>query len=307
MRKILVTGGAGFIGSHVLEKLRLHGFTDVTVLDSFVSGCRAHIPDGMRVVEMDVRDPQLSSFLAREHFKCVIHLAAQTQVPYSMEHPEEDADINIMGLLNLLEGCRKSGVSQIIFSSSAAVYGDNPHLPLKEEETVRPLSFYGLSKAVSESYIRLYCHEYSMDGMILRFANVYGERQGESGEGGVISIFAKKIARGEDLTVFGDGSQTRDFVYAGDIAEVIVRAIGEPGVHVLNVATNTRVSLNELIELFRKLTDHPFAVHYGPVRDGDICDSVLSNEALNKTLGFRQFTNLSEGLKKTLEDTLKHC
>jgi UDP-glucose 4-epimerase len=307
MRKILVTGGAGFIGSHVLEKLRLHGFTDVTVLDSFVSGCRSHIPDGMQVVEMDVRDPQLAAFLAKEHFNCVIHLAAQTQVPYSMQHPEEDADINIMGLLNLLEGCRKSGVSQIIFSSSAAVYGDNPNLPLKEEEPVRPLSFYGLSKAASESYIRLYCHEYSMDGMILRFANVYGERQGESGEGGVISIFTKKIAKGEDLTVFGDGTQTRDFVYAGDIAEVIVKAIGQPGVHVLNVATNTRVSLNELIDLFRKLTNRPLTVHYGPARSGDIFDSELSNEALNKTLGFSHFTELSAGLKKTLEDSLNKC
>ena len=302
MKKILVTGGAGFIGSHVLEKLLQHGCEDVTVLDSFVSGCRSHIPAGVKITEMDVRSPRLIPFMTKERFDCVIHLAAQTLVPYSMAHPALDAEINIMGLLNLLEGCRQAGTGQIIFSSSAAVYGDNPHLPIREDEPLHPLSFYGLSKAASEEYIRIFCRQQHMDGTILRFANVYGERQGEHGAGGVISIFARRIAAHEPLVIYGDGSQTRDFIYAGDIAEVIVRALGCSGVHTLNVATNTPLSLNELVSILTDIAGRPLPVRHEPEREGDIRESVLSNEMLRTTLGFRSFTPFRTGLERTLAD-----
>ena len=300
MRKILVTGGAGFIGSHVVPALLDRGDCEVTVLDNLSTGRRAYVPAGVSFRLLDIRSRELEDFLAREKFQTVIHLAAQTLVPYSMAHPEADEDLNVAGLVHLLEGCRKSGVEQIIFSSSAAIYGDNQNLPLQETEMPAPTSFYGLSKAVGESYIRLYSQAFGLHHVIFRFANVYGERQGETGEGGVISIFARKIAQQEPVTIFGDGNQTRDFVYAGDIARAMCLAVGYPGCATLNVSTNKEVSLNQLITELEKVLGHRMDVRYGPVRPGDIYASVLSHKALVETLGMREYTDLETGLAKTM-------
>ncbi len=302
IKKILVTGGAGFIGSHVLEALEKAGSFDITVLDNLSTGSRRYIPSNVPLIEMDVRDSELVPFMKKERFDAVIHLAAQTLVPFSMNHAREDADVNIMGLLNLLEGCRCSGVAQILFSSSAAVYGDNRNLPIQENEPLCPTSFYGLSKATAESYIRLSCRLYGMNGVILRFANVYGERQGENGEGGVISIFARRIISGKGLVVFGNGKQTRDFVYVGDIADVMVRALGYEGIATWNVSTNTKVSLNHLIDVFGKVTGQVPSVSYENPREGDIYDSMLSNAAIRRDLGKSDFTSLESGLLKTMRD-----
>ncbi|WP_349688096.1 NAD-dependent epimerase/dehydratase family protein [Acidaminococcus sp. DS4831] len=300
MRKILVTGGAGFIGSHVVPALLDRGDCEVTVLDNLSTGRRAYVPAGVSFRLLDIRSRELEDFLAREKFQTVIHLAAQTLVPYSMAHPEADEDLNVAGLVHLLEGCRKSGVEQIIFSSSAAIYGDNQNLPLQETEMPAPTSFYGLSKAVGESYIRLYSQAFGLHHVIFRFANVYGERQGETGEGGVISIFARKIAQQEPVTIFGDGNQTRDFVYAGDIARAMCLAVEYPGCATLNVSTNKEVSLNQLITVLEKVLGHRMDVQYGPVRPGDIYASVLSHKALVETLGMREYTDLETGLAKTM-------
>ncbi len=301
MRKILVTGGAGFIGSHVVPALLEQGDCEVTVLDNLSTGKRAYVPKEVPFHLLDIRSRELEEFLLRERFQTVIHLAAQTLVPYSMEHPEADEDLNVAGLVHLLEGCRKSGVEQIIFSSSAAIYGDNQHLPLTETEVPAPTSFYGLSKTVGESYIRLYSQVSGLHHVIFRFANVYGERQGETGEGGVISIFARKIAHKEPLTIFGDGNQTRDFVYAGDIARAMCLAVGYAGNATLNVSTNQEVSLNQLIGVLEKVLGHRMEVQYGPVRPGDIYASVLSHKALKETLGMQEYTDLEAGLRKTMD------
>lgn len=300
MRKILVTGGAGFIGSHVVPALLEQGDCEVTVLDNLSAGKRAYVPKEVPFHLLDIRSRELEEFLLRERFQTVIHLAAQTLVPYSMEHPEADEDLNVAGLVHLLEGCRKSGVEQIIFSSSAAIYGDNQHLPLTETEVPAPTSFYGLSKTVGESYIRLYSQVSGLHHVIFRFANVYGERQGETGEGGVISIFARKIAHKEPVTIFGDGNQTRDFVYAGDIARAMCLAVGYAGNATLNVSTNQEVSLNQLIGVLEKVLGHRMEVQYGPVRPGDIYASVLSHKALKETLGMQEYTDLEAGLRKTM-------
>lgn len=300
MRKILVTGGAGFIGSHVVPALLEQGDCEVTVLDNLSTGKRAYVPKEVPFHLLDIRSRELEEFLLRERFQTVIHLAAQTLVPYSMEHPEADEDLNVAGLVHLLEGCRKSGVEQIIFSSSAAIYGDNQHLPLTETEVPAPTSFYGLSKTVGESYIRLYSQVSGLHHVIFRFANVYGERQGETGEGGVISIFARKIAHKEPVTIFGDGNQTRDFVYAGDIARAMCLAVDYAGNATLNVSTNQEVSLNQLIGVLEKVLGHRMEVQYGPVRPGDIYASVLSHKALKETLGMQEYTDLEAGLRKTM-------
>lgn len=300
MKKILVTGGAGFIGSHIVPCLLAHGYEHVTVLDNLSTGRISHVPTGIELVRMDIRSKELFPFMAEQQFTDVIHLAAQTMVPYSMEHPEEDGSLNVGGLLHVLEGCRRSGVSRILFSSSAAIYGDNENLPLKETEQPAPTSFYGLTKTIGEAYIRMYCRTYGMHGVIFRFANVYGPRQGESGEGGVISIFAKKLAQGQPVTIFGDGRQTRDFVYAGDIAEAMVHGLQYTGVETFNVSTNQEVSLNELVAALEKVYGQKLQVNYGPTRPGDIYASVLSHDAIRAQLGMTRFTDLVSGLQKTL-------
>lgn len=300
MRKILVTGGAGFIGSHVVPALLAKGDCEVVVLDNLSTGRRNHVPEGARFQLMDMRSRELWDFMAREKFQTVVHLAAQTLVPYSMEHPEADEDLNVTGIVHVLEGCRKTGVEQFIFSSSAAIYGDNQNLPLKETEVPAPTSFYGLSKVVGENYIRMYSRCFGLKHIIFRFANVYGERQGETGEGGVISVFARKIAKGEPVTIFGDGNQTRDFVYAGDLARAIVTGIGYDGCTTLNVSTNKEVSLNQLIAILEKILGRSMDVQHGPVRPGDIYASVLSHKALVETLGMKEYTDLEAGLRRTL-------
>ena len=200
--KILVTGGAGFIGSHLLQLLLGQHGVEVFVYDNLSSGCREHVPQGVRLEEGDVRDEaKLARLFASEGFDAVVHLAAQTIVPYSLSHPEEDCQINLLGIINVLECCRKYAVKHVVFSSSAAVYGDNLNIPLHEDEKPLPTSAYGITKMASEHYMRMYHDLYGLNTTVLRFANVYGERQGAGGEGGVVSIFCKLLAAGQGVTV----------------------------------------------------------------------------------------------------------
>lgn len=303
--KILVTGGAGFIGSHLLQLLEKKSGCEVIVYDNLSSGRAEHVPEGMRLVKGDVRDNELAELFATENFDAVIHLAAQTMVPYSIEHPDEDCDVNLLGILNVLDCCRRFGVKNITFSSSAAVYGDNLNVPLQESEQCLPTSFYGVTKMTSEHYLRLYNTLYGINATVLRFANVYGERQGAGGEGGVISIFCKLLAAGKGVTVFGDGNQTRDFVYAGDIAAALLRTVSLQGFNVINVSTCKETSLNELLEAFRIAVGHDFQVERAPARDGDIVRSVLANGACLEKLGMCPEMGLQEGVCRTYADYLK--
>jgi UDP-glucose 4-epimerase len=298
--KILVTGGAGFIGSHVCEELQKnYPQAEVVVLDTLVTGARSNVPQAFKLVELDIRSKELLAFFQAQKFSHVIHLAAQTLVPTSLKDPSLDADLNVMGLINVLEAARKTGVTSVIFSSSAAVYGDNDHLPLLESEKLVPTSFYGLTKAVSEEYLRIYHELYGLNTTVLRFANVYGERQGMAGEGGVISIFAKALAKEEKITVFGDGKQTRDFVYVKDIARALCLGMEHKGYGIFNVSTGQETSLNELISTFQDILQKKPIVEYQKSRTGDIYRSVLSNVAIGQALGLKKFTALKEGLTAT--------
>lgn len=306
--KILLTGGAGFIGSHVLQLAAQREDAEVVVLDNLSSGRREHIPPcpRIRLQEGDVRDAALAdSLFAAERFDAVIHLAAQTMVPYSLQHPQEDCEVNLLGVLNILEACRKHRVGRIVFSSSAAVYGDNPHVPLKETEAPLPLSCYGLTKLATEHYLRLYHGLYGISAAVLRFANVYGERQGAGGEGGVISIFCKLLAQGKGVTVYGSGEQTRDYVYAGDIAEALLRALTLDGYHIINISTRQETSLLELLEAFRQAAGQEFPVQFAPARAGDIFRSVLDNAACRQHLQFCPRMSLREGIERTYADYLR--
>ena len=304
--KILVTGGAGFIGSHLLQLLQGQQGVEVVVYDNLSSGRREHVPKAIRLVEGDVRDAEeLAHLFASEGFDSVVHLAAQTMVPYSLSHPEEDCQINLLGLINILECCRKYAVKHIVFSSSAAVYGDNLNIPLHEEEKPMPTSAYGITKMASEHYLRMYHDLYGLNTTVLRFANVYGERQGAGGEGGVVSIFCKLLAAGQGVTVFGNGEQTRDFVYAGDIAEALWRGSQLEGHHVINISTQKETSVNQLLAAFKQAVGREFPVQYAPIREGDIFRSVLANGRCVELLGFCPAMNLQEGVARTYADYLQ--
>ena len=300
--EILITGGAGFIGSHILAQLQGRRDMDVVVFDNLSSGSKEHVPAGMELVEGDVCDEAaVDALFADHHFDAVIHLAAQTMVPFSVDHPVEDCQINLEGVLHVLEACRTHGTGHILFSSSAAVYGDNLHIPLKETERLVPTSPYGITKMTTEHYLRVYHELYGMDATVFRFANVYGERQGEKGEGGVVSIFCKLLSQRQGITVFGDGNQTRDFVYAGDIAQAIIRALPLKGCHTMNVSTGQETSVNDLIRSFEKAVGYTVPVQYTAPRTGDILRSVLSNEALKRDLGFVPAMDLEEGIRRTYD------
>lgn len=300
---ILVTGGAGFIGSHLVRQLLVLGH-EVTVLDNLSTGVRDHLPaNGFVFWELDDRAPETRARIMGEHFDAIVHLAGQTMVDVSIRDPHFDASENVMGTVNVLEAARLSGVKRVIFASTAAAYGNVEArlLPLREDLPLEPLSFYGLTKVMVERYLALYHALYGLDYVVLRFANVYGERQGDKGEGGVISIFAKRVAHGDPLTIFGGGGQTRDFVYAGDIANGIVHALTtEHANTAYNLSTQTETSLNDLVTLFGKAVGHELHPVYQPAREGDIYRSILDNEKAKVFMDWRPKVSLEEGLRRTV-------
>lgn len=299
--KVVVTGGAGFIGSHTVDKMIDRGW-EVVIIDNLSTGLRANVNIGARLVQMDILDNTLVELFSREKFDCVLHLAAQTAVPYSIEHPDIDCQVNLLGLVNVMEACRKTGVKRVAIASSAAVYGDAASLPITEDMELKPGSFYGLTKCTSEKYLALYSQIYHIDYVALRYANVYGERQGDGGEGGVVSIFTRKIAEEQPMYVFGDGGQTRDFIYVGDVAEANCQALTAPlsAVNrVYNVSTQTQTSVNDLAALLNKAAAKSAKPNYLPARDGDIYHSTLSNKAAVTLLGWKPAMPLADGLGRT--------
>lgn len=301
--KVLVTGGAGFIGSYLVRRLMALGY-EVTVLDNLSTGVRAHLPEeGFAFWELDDRAPEARVRIAAGHFDAIVHLAGQTMVDASIRNPHFDASENVLGTVNVLEAARASGVKRVVFASTAAAYGDVAEgaLPVKEDLPLAPLSFYGLTKVMVEHYLALYQKLYGLDYVVLRFANVYGERQGDKGEGGVISIFAKRVAKGEPLTIFGDGGQTRDFIYAGDIANGIVHALTtEHANTAYNLSTQTETSLNDLVAIFGKAVGRKLHPVHQAAREGDIYRSTLANEKAKAFMGWQLEVSLEEGLRRTV-------
>lgn len=295
---IMVTGGAGFIGSHLVPHLIEKGHK-VVVLDNLSIGSKEHVPTEARLIVEDILAPDLPQIMQEEKIEAVVHLAAQTVVSNSLKHPDIDAEQNVLGTVKVLEAARQSGVKRIVFASSAAVYGDVPadQLPITEDTKKEPVSFYGLTKLLGEQYMDMYHKLYGLDYVILRFSNVYGERQGDKGEGGVISIFAKLAAQGMDLTIYGDGNQTRDFIYVGDITKGISKAIVTENVNEsYNLSTQTEITITELAEKIRKVNGGNIMINHKPARSGDIMKSVLSNEKAYKFLLWQAKVNIDNGL-----------
>lgn len=297
--KVLVTGGAGFIGSHIVDQLLAEGH-QVVVVDDLSTGSLDNVNPQASFVRLSVLDGELLGLFAREKFDAALHLAAQTIVGSSLEHPDIDARVNVLGTLQVLEGCRQHGVERIIFASTAAVYGDVTELPVPEEAPGQPASFYGLSKLTAERYIQMYHALYGLNYLILRYANVYGERQGDRGEGGVVSIFAGCLCRNNRLNIYGDGGQTRDFVYVGDVAAANVAAVTTPQTNrILNISSQTETSVNELASLFAEIAGEAACPAYHPARSGDILRSTLRNREACAALDWQPRIGLREGLERT--------
>jgi UDP-glucose 4-epimerase len=297
--KVLVTGGAGFIGSHIVHNL-LAKECAVVVVDDLSTGLAVNVNPAARLVRLDIAKDDLGPLFAAERFDFVIHLAAQTAVPKSLVAPAFDCAVNVQGTVNVLEASRTTGVKRVVFASTAAAYGAAAVVPIPEDTPVAPSSFYGLSKVTAENYLRLYREIFALDYVILRYANVYGERQGDAGEGGVVSIFTRRLAAGQPLDIFGDGGQTRDFVYAGDVAEANWRALVSPAANaVYNISTGTETSVSELAALLAKVSGRETAIRRQPLREGDIYRSCLDNRAAVNALSWQPRTPLLDGLAVT--------
>lgn len=294
---VLVVGGAGFIGSHTVEALLAAGH-GVRVLDDLSSGKRENLPqhEGLELVVGDVREPATVRRAMRGIRGC-IHLAAQVSAVRAVEDPLGSAMRNIVGFINVIEAMREEGVPRLVYASSAAVYGENQNLPLEEDETLQPTNPYGLEKQVDELYAGLYARLHGLNSLGLRYFNVYGPRQDPSSPySGVISKFMQNLSSGEALTIFGDGHQTRDFVYVGDVARANVLALGSDYTGVCNVATGSRVELLELAQVLGGCIGEEARLQFAPARKGDIRHSCGSDQRLRRKLGFAAHHSLENGL-----------
>ncbi len=300
MLRVLVTGGAGFIGSHTVDKLVAQG-AEVLVVDDLSTGKAENINPAAVFVRMDIASEQLSGVFQRFKPDYVIHLAAQVSVPGSLADPVRDCMTNVVGGVNLLENCRRNGTRKIVYASSAAVYGEPDKITVSENTPARPLSFYGVSKLAPEYYLKVFHHLYGLKYTVLRYANVYGPRQDAFGEGGVVSIFAAKVAAQQKPVIFGDGEQTRDFIYVEDVAEANIRALSRGDQMLLNVGTGTRISVNRLFALISEIAGVDLKPEYRDARAGDIRHSCMDIRNTVAALGWKPEFSLREGLARTFE------
>jgi len=306
-RKVLVTGGAGFIGSHIADAYLAAG-DDVTIVDDLSTGRRENVPGAAHFVHADIRAPEVRQLLERGAFSVVNHHAAQMDVRRSVADPLFDAGVNVIGLLNILEGARVGGVRRIVFASSGGVvYGEHGPFPLVETAPKLPVSPYGTAKLASEYYLATYARLYGIETVALRYANVYGPRQRGDGEAGVVAIFGRRVLAGQPLTIFGDGEQTRDMVYVADIAAANVAAsacsVGSAqdiDSRAYNIGTGVETSVNRLAHLLGGALGRVPEVTHGPPRAGELQRSVLAIDKAASALGWRPRVSLSDGLGATL-------
>ncbi|MFQ5679309.1 MAG: NAD-dependent epimerase/dehydratase family protein [Gemmatimonadota bacterium] len=306
-RRVLVTGGAGFIGSHVCDAYLARGY-EVTALDDLSSGRRENVPPGADFVELDVRSSRLPDLFRERRFQVVNHHAAQIDVRLSVRDPRQDASVNVDGLLNLLEASRESGVERFVYvSSGGVIYGEATTLPIPRGAAKLPLSPYGVSKLAGEHYLFSYRKVHGLSYAALRYSNVYGPRQDPHGEAGVVAIFARRLEADEPLVVFGDGEQTRDYVYVEDVAaaNLLVSEAELPDPTSLdevafNVGTGEQTSVNELARTLVDIAGRDPGIERAPARPGELRRNSLDCREL-RALGWRPRFGLGEGLGRTYE------
>ena len=300
--KILVTGGAGFIGSHVSDAYLKAGHK-VVILDSLAGGHLANVPKGAKFIKADLRDRRkVEALFKKEKFQVVNSHAAQMSVPASVSDPRFDADVNVMGILNLMEAGRATGLKKFIHvSSGGTVYGAPKKLPATEKYPILPESPYGITKAVGEDYLRFYALETGLDYTVLRYSNVYGPRQLPHSEAGVVAIFIQRLLAGKICTIFGDGSIIRDFVYVGDVARASLLALKKGSCQAYNIGTIKPVTVKQLYQVICKTIGLPADPIYGPTRTGDLMANYLSYAKAKREMGWEPRVRLAQGIKHTVD------
>ena len=299
--KILVTGGAGFIGSNLVDALV--GLNhDVVIVDNLSSGSRRNLNPKARFYEIDIRDRKLSEVFEREKPDIVDHHAAQIDVRKSGEDPVADAEANILGSLNLITNCVRSGVKRVVYASTGgAIYGDPQYLPADENHPINPISQYGVSKHTVEHYLHLYSIIHGLEYMALRYSNVYGPRQNPYGEAGVVAIFAIQMLTGKQPTIFGPGDKTRDYAHVSDIVQANVTALTKGKNAIYNIGTGVETSDQEIFDTLAGVLGYKGKPIYAPVRKGEVYRISLDCSKARKELGWSPKLSLKEGIAQTAE------
>jgi UDP-glucose 4-epimerase len=299
--KILVTGGAGFIASHISDAYIAAGH-EVVIVDDLSSGKRANLPAAAKFYHADIRTPEAREIIRNERPQALSHHAAQMDVRRSVADPAFDATVNVLGMINMLEGAREVGVEKVLFASSGgATYGEQSQFPAPETHPHDPLSPYGITKATGEHYLFYYHAVYGMPYVALRYANVYGPRQDPHGEAGVVAIFTERLLAGQAPTINGDGKQTRDYVFVGDVVRANLAALEKSYVGPLNIGTGVETDVNTLYAHLRVLTGSPHPAQHGPAKAGEQRRSVIAIERAAEVLGWKPEIPLEEGLRRTVE------
>lgn len=299
--KILVTGGAGFIGSHVTDALVESGH-DVHVLDNLSGGRRENVHPGAAFHEADIRSDRAVQLFETERFSVLVHHAAQMDVRRSVADPRFDADVNLIGALNLMEAGRRHGLDHVVFASTGgAIYGEPDYVPQDEAHPLQPLSPYGITKLCTERYLYFYQQQYDVSYVALRYANVYGPRQNPHGEAGVVAIFTEHMLSGKQPIVFGDGEQTRDYVYVGDVVRANLQALGYGRSGTFNIGTGVETNVNELFRAIRDRVDADAAPIHEKGKPGEQRRSVLDFSLAQRALGWEPKYVLEEGIGRTVE------
>ncbi len=299
--RALVTGGAGFIASHVSDGLLERGH-QVAIVDNLVTGKRENIPSGSRFHEVDVRDAGLADVFAAERPDIVFHLAAQMDVRKSVADPRYDADVNLLGTLNLLECCRTYGTRKLVYAGTGgAMFGEAAYLPVDEKHPVLPISPYGVSKHTVEHYLYAYRENFGLDFTVLRYPNVYGPRQDPHGEAGVVAIFSLQLLNGETPRIFGDGTKTRDYCYVGDIVEANMLAIERGSAGLFNIGRGIEVSDRQVFETVRDAVGVDVEPEYAPTRSGEVEHIALDATLARDTLGWEWKVDLPDGVGRAVD------
>jgi len=298
--KILVTGGAGFIGSHVCDEFIAKGHS-VEALDNLSTGSRKNLSAVVPLAVLDIRSPEAASYIVAHRPDVVCHLAAQMDVRKSVDDPRFDAESNILGTLNLLEAARRAGVKKFIFSSTGgAIYGEQDVFPAPETHATRPVSPYGVSKAAGELYLGYYRAQYGLDFVALRYANVYGPRQNPHGEAGVVAIFARRLVARESCTIYGDGAQTRDFVFAQDVARANSLALERDFVGPVNIGTGIETDINRVYERLAAAAGVRQPATHAAAKPGEQRRSCIDPSLAKRVLGWSPTVAVEEGLRQTI-------
>lgn len=298
--KVLVTGGAGFIASHVADAYIELGH-HVIVVDNLSTGKMENVNPQAEFHCQDVREPDLEEIFANNKIDVINHHAAQMDVRRSVEDPVFDAQVNILGFINLLQLAKKYGVHKVIFSSTGgAIYGEQDYFPADEEHPLRPISPYGISKLAGEKYLYYYQQTFGLDFTILRYANVYGPRQSPHGEAGVVAIFASMLLSGKHPTIHGDGTQTRDFVYVKDVVRANCLALEYPESNYFNIGTGIETNINQLYQFMTRVIGLELPEKHGPAKEGEQLRSVLTFNKTRRLLKWEPQVMLETGLAQTV-------